>query len=364
MLFRSVVDEAHHLGWTPEQASAEYLLVEELARRTPGLLLLTATPTQLGLAGHFARLRLLDPDRYSDLGRFLEEAEDYGTVAEVAGRIIEGKRLSAKDHAALKRIFTRDAEGLARHLAELETGKPEARESLLRALLDQHGTGRVMFRNTRAAMTGFPKRKLCPVPLRCEDATVQVRIARELRAEETGEESTVRYSFKDDPRLLWLVDFLRRERTAKVLLICRSLRKVAALAAAIQERINLNFGQFHEGLPLVQRDRQAAWFAEPEGARLLLCSEIGSEGRNFQFAHHLVLFDLPLNPGLLEQRIGRLDRIGQKETIRIHVPHVEGGADEVVFQWYHRGLDAFEHPLLGGAEFEARFREQIGRAHV
>jgi superfamily II DNA/RNA helicase len=54
----------------------------------------------------------------------------------------------------------------------------------------------------------------------------------------------------------------------------------------------------------VQRDRNAAWFAEPEGARLLLCSEIGSEGRNFQFAQHLVLFDLPLNPELLEQRIG------------------------------------------------------------
>ena len=42
------------------------------------------------------------------------------------------------------------------------------------------------------------------------------------------------------------------------------------------------------------------------GAQILLCSEIGSEGRNFQFAHHLVLFDLSLNPELLEQRIGRL----------------------------------------------------------
>ena len=66
----------------------------------------------------------------------------------------------------------------------------------------------------------------------------------------------------------------------------------------------------------MQRDRNAAWFADPEGARILLCSEIGSEGRNFRFAHHLVLFDLPLNPELLEQRIGRLDRIGQTETIR------------------------------------------------
>ena len=57
--------------------------------------------------------------------------------------------------------------------------------------------------------------------------------------------------------------------------------------------------------------------------KYLICSEIGSEGRNFQFAHHLVLFDLPLNPDLLEQRIGRLDRIGQQHTIEIHVPYLQ-----------------------------------------
>lgn len=53
----------------------------------------------------------------------------------------------------------------------------------------------------------------------------------------------------------------------------------------------------------------------------MLCSEIGSEGRNFQFASHLVMFDLPFNPDLLEQRIGRLDRIGQVHDIQIHVPY-------------------------------------------
>jgi ATP-dependent helicase HepA len=68
-----VVDEAHHLEWTPDQVGAEYALVEELAARSPGLLLLTATPTQLGLAGHFARLRLLDPDRYGDFDQFIAE---------------------------------------------------------------------------------------------------------------------------------------------------------------------------------------------------------------------------------------------------------------------------------------------------
>jgi len=356
-----VVDEAHHLEWSPQASSAGYRLVEALARRAPGLLLLTATPTQLGLEGHFARLRLLDPDRYPDFGAFSREAEGFAAVAEIAGRILEEKPLKPRDHAALKRLFTRDPEGLDRHLAALEAGETGARDRLIRTLLDQHGTGRVIFRNTRAAMSGFPKRKYCParVEAPAEQPALLARVARELEAEETGNESAIRYSFRDDPRLDWLATFLKGHKAAKVLLICRSQRKVAAIEAALQDRVKLKVGLFHEGLPLVQRDRQAAWFAEADGAQLLLCSEIGSEGRNFQFAHHLVLFDLPLNPGLVEQRIGRLDRIGQTETIRVHVPFVAGGADEVVARWYDEGLDAFETPLHGGTEFVAPFRERL-----
>ncbi len=354
-----VVDEAHHLAWSPESVSPGYALVERLARRAPGLILLTATPNQLGPQGHFARLRLLDPDRYSSFEAYLAEADRYAEVATVAEHLLDAKPLSARDRATLGRIFARAPETLARHLSTLDAATPGAREELLRTLVDQHGPGRVMFRNTRSAMTGFPKRKFCTAPLAGADATLLARIAREFEAEETGREAEIRHSFRDDPRIAWLADFLRKHRTAKVLLICRSQRKVAALAAALQERINVKTGLFHEGLPLVQRDRQAAWFAEPEGARILLCSEIGSEGRNFQFAHHLVLWDLPLNPGLVEQRIGRLDRIGQKQSIQIHVPYLVGSADECVVEWYHHGLDAFAAPLHGGAEYEAQFRARL-----
>ena len=182
-----VVDEAHHLAWTPAAASPDYALVEQLARRTPGLLLLTATPTQLGLPGHFARLRLLDPARYDNLEQFIKEAESYGTVASVAEKITGAKPLTAKDRTTLKKIFTRDPERLDAHLAALSAGQPGAREALLRTLLDQHGTGRVVFRNTRAAMTGFPKRKFCPAPLPAIDnLTLLARLSRELHAEETG----------------------------------------------------------------------------------------------------------------------------------------------------------------------------------
>ncbi len=355
-----VVDEAHHLAWTPEQVSGEYALVEQLAQRAPGLLLLTATPTQLGLTGHFARLRLLDPDRYNDFAQFRAEAEGFEAVAAIAEKIVEQKPLKPKDHAALTEIFDRDPDGLTRHLAALAAGRAGAREALLKTLLDQHGTGRVVFRNTRAAMTGFPSRAFCPAPLDAQNnVTLLARIARELQAEETGEDGALRYSFKEDPRLEWLVEFLKKYRSEKVLLICKSTRKVLAIEAALQEKLAVKSGLFHEGLPLVQRDRNAAWFAEEDGAQLLICSEIGSEGRNFQFAHHLVLFDLPLNPGLLEQRIGRLDRIGQTQTIRIHVPYLMGSAEEVAVEWYHRGLDAFETPLHGGNDYQDAFKARL-----
>jgi len=225
-----VVDEAHHLAWSPAAVSPEYALVEQLARRAPGLLLLTATPTQLGLAGHFARLRLLDPHRYDDFDRFLAEVENFGAVAGIAEKIIEQKPLTAKDHSTLKKIFNKDPARLAHLLSEVGTtgGQTATRHALLRTLLDQHGTGRVVFRNTRAAMTGFPKRKFCPAPLSGENnVALLARIARELRAEENGEDAALRYSFKDDPRIDWLAAFLKSHRPAKVLLICKSQRKVA-----------------------------------------------------------------------------------------------------------------------------------------
>lgn len=343
-----VVDEAHHLHWTPDGASPAYALVEDLAARTRHLLLLTATPTQLGLAAHFARLRLLDPDRYDDYESFLQEAENFGPIAAIAGKIVGEKPLTSKDRETLQRLFNRDSERLSQHLEALTHSRPGAREALTRTLLDQYGTGRVIFHNTRAAMGGFPRRKFCPHPVAAASLSQLARVAREFRAEERGEADGIRYAFKDDPRLDWLAGFLQQHRPEKVLLICKSQRKVVALEQGLKEKLNVKTGLFHEGLPLVQRDRNAAWFAEEDGAQILLCSEIGSEGRNFQFAHHLVLFDLPLNPSLVEQRIGRLDRIGQMQAIQIHIPFIEQSSDAFVVDWYHRGLDAFAAPNGGG----------------
>jgi ATP-dependent helicase HepA len=355
-----VVDEAHHLEWSEAAPSRAYQVVDELSRRSEGLLLLTATPEQLGVESHFARLRLLDPDRYRDLETYRAEAKDYRVTAEVAGKLLANQKLTRMDLALLRRLLTHDAQS-ERRLTELGQGNAEARQALLEDLLDLHGPGRVLFRNTRGNMKGFPKRVVQLVRL---DAGPESKARLEQAAAEFAQDSgetqlPASMELAKDPRILWLVALLRKLDPQKVLLISRSTEKAEAIDAALRRHLTIKTGLFHEGLTLVQRDRDAAWFAEPDGARLLICSEIGSEGRNFQFAHHLVLFDLPLHPELLEQRIGRLDRIGQTEAIQIHVPYLAHSPQEVLVRWYHEGLNAFECNLEGGNELFRQFGRTV-----
>jgi ATP-dependent helicase HepA len=319
-----IVDEAHHLQWSPEAASPAYRLVEALATRTPSLLLLTATPEQLGRAGHFARLRLLDPQRFHDFDAFLEEEAGYLDIAAVASVLRrDDAALSAEEVSLLQsRLTDDDVQPLWQRLED-GSAEPEDRERLLDLLIDRHGTGRVLFRNTRAAVQGFPARRL---------------IAHAL----TGEGGKA--------NLAWLVQHLKTLAPERVLLICRQAQTAIDLAASLRQAVGLHAALFHEGMSIVERDRAAAYFADEEsGTPLMICSEIGSEGRNFQFAHHLILFDLPDNPDLLEQRIGRLDRIGQQHTVHIHVPYLENSDEAFWLRWYHEGLDAFEHTCPVGA---------------
>jgi ATP-dependent helicase HepA len=354
-----VVDEAHHLEWSEAAPSRAYQVVDGLSRKSQGLLLLTATPEQLGVESHFARLRLLDPDRYRDLASFQAEAKDYRATAEVAEKLLTEKELTRKDVALLRHLLAHDTQ-LEKLVFELTRGNTGARQALAGSLLDLHGPGRVLFRNTRSGMKGFPKRtaRLTQLEAGPEAEHWLDRVSTEF-AEDAGDTRLqTPFDLAKDPRVRWLVELLQKLAPEKVLLIGRSIEKAEALDAALRRHLTIKTGIFHEGLTLVQRDRNAAWFAEPDGARLLICSEIGSEGRNFQFAHHLVLLDLPLNPELLEQRIGRLDRIGQTQNIQIHVPYLAHSPQEVLARWYHEGLNAFESNLEGGNEL----LRQFGRA--
>ncbi|EKF75712.1 ATP-dependent helicase HepA [Alcanivorax hongdengensis A-11-3] len=343
-----VVDEAHHLEWAPDAPSGDYQRVEAIARQARGLLLLTATPEQLGLESHYARLRLLDPDRYPSLAAFREEQAQYQHIATLAGQLHDQPNwddaLKAETAALLPEMTIEESQ----------------REAILKELLDRSGPGRVMFRNSRHNIAGFPARHVHGVPLALpadydygDDEGLDSHLHPETLYHDDRWCSL-------DPRVSWLEQFFKQHRHEKVLVICASRHTATDLHAHCNYKLGMNVAMFHEDMDLIERDRAAAFFAdEVDGAQALICSEIGSEGRNFQFAHHLVLLDLPLNPDLLEQRIGRLDRIGQTEDIQIHVPHFQQHAQGVLFAWYHQGMNAFEHTNPAGHDIYLRTREAL-----
>lgn len=276
-----VVDEAHQLDDEQRQRIARL-------SQDRGLLLLTATPDQGGAGTHFSQLQLLDPQRFHDFDAFVEEQTHYQSVAEEAATLDE-------DSDALNQ------------------------------LLDEHGTGRVLMRNTRHHVSGFPQRQY---------------VHHSLQLGETPDSL--------EAKVTWLHQLARDHNPDKILVIMHSQAQVEEAAAMVRIKYGRHSALFHEGMTLLERDRAAEFFAEEDGSQLLLSSEIGGEGRNFQFARHLVMLDLPLHPDRLEQRIGRLDRIGQLDSFAIHVPTLEGSEEARLAQWYDEGLNAFSQPNACG----------------
>jgi ATP-dependent helicase HepA len=391
-----IVDEAHHLDWTPQAEGPGYACIERLSRRIAGLLLLTATPEQMGLESHFARLRLLDPDRYHDLERFREEETGYTAVAEAVEALerLPGDDADRQRLAAL--IDDSDSLALLDTLLDPESDaaqRDSVRRQLREQLLDRHGTGRVMFRNSRRHVGGFPERHLhttsLAMPAAYRDQFAELRegndhFAARLTAAELSTHEARLYPeaayralhdaalhdttaqsdkpwWQFDPRVEWLMGQLETLGSEQKALVITHWRQTAVdLAEALRVRAGIQAPVFHEEMSLVERDRAAAAFADDDGGcQVLICSEIGSEGRNFQFCHHLVMFDLPWHPDLLEQRIGRLDRIGQLHPIDIHVPVIENSPSATLLRWYHDGLAAFESPHAAGGDVLAAFGDAL-----
>lgn len=319
-----IVDEAHH--YYDDEA------LKILADRSGAVLFLTATPSLGGQDSLFALLHQLDPLRYPDAESLQAHGEEWASVAELARRIEEDPKLSGVA-SELARLFPDDDDLVA--LAKDGKG-----EELLSRLVDRHGLGRSLIRNRRARLQ----------ELFCGREVV----AHHIEDQDEGE---------------FLIGLLRdlKANGEKALVMVGSTAEVSKWSRLLAKKTTMSVARFDETMSLLERDRQAAWFnrtdsapGEEEPASVLLCSELGGEGRNFQVAHHLILLDLPPHPDKLEQRIGRLDRIGQKERVRVHVPlPKKNKARGVAFRWLHEGLDAFSRPLTEGQKAYQQFSEEL-----
>lgn len=361
----TIVDEAHHLVCEDDFTSKEYQLVNSITMQTRGILLLTGTPLQLQPESHFNRLRMIDPVRFADYREYLKDEESYRKIARDLSRLpMDSDETISWD--ALSEALPKNSP-IREWLSRENTREMTAGE-WVRRIVDALGTGSVVFRNTRRSVGGFPKRELFAVELQPNPAYRSlVQKANEADPDHSFDimvngllSTKYKTTWADDERIPWLLDFLKEHAGEKILLICEHPDVVNALSSVLLEKLGANSHvSFTENMSILARDRAAASFADDRGPMLMVASEIGSEGRNFQFSHDLVLFDLPLDAALVEQRIGRLDRIGQTKTIRIHVPYVKGSAQEVIFHWYHEGLGAFGAPLMSGGELFMKYTETL-----
>jgi ATP-dependent helicase HepA len=330
-----IIDEAHHL-----KGEKAFEAAQALAGNSWGLLLLTATPMQLDPAEYHGLLTLIDAATAPSVKGFEERLARQEELSGAVRALLEGNEPAAAVKALAKR-FPDDA----------KLQKLKERDALLEHLAETYSLSERLVRNRRAVVGGFSTRRLHRHPVKLSHEELKTRdaalaalasstlrgaplanVLRRLESSPAAFAGAVRANPAlkaadlklpaRDAKFGAFLGVLRgiwaSEPAAKVLVFTESRDTLEALQAELGREGTEALG-YHGDLPLVERDRQVARFRDPEGPLVLLCTEVGGEGRNFQFAHHLVNYDLPWSPATVEQRIGRLDRIGQTKPVEIHV---------------------------------------------
>jgi len=297
-----IVDEAHHLSDDDLHA-----LVAPLCRRSFGALLLTATPVRLDPREYFRLLSIVEPIPSTDVEGFLARLEQHEAYATVARELLAGGTV----RAALKTLRKLSPDDVTFEHDD------QTRDDLLAHLADHYSLSARLIRNRRVKVGAFTARKL------------------------------QRFDVATGGRRRALVDLCAGLAKAgeKVLVFGSDLDLLAELQVGIAGA-GFESLSYDGATSLEARDRLVARFRDPEGPRILLSGEAGGEGRNFQFASHLVCADLPESPLGLEQGIGRLDRLGQARPGQIDLV-VEPGDEQFLADLYQHDIGIFEEPVGG-----------------
>ena len=156
-----------------------------------------------------------------------------------------------------------------------------------------------------------------------------------------------------------LRELFAEDRDAKVL-VFTEFRETQDMLAELVREAGWGSNVFHGQLALLAKDAAVERFRTKRGAQVLISTEAGGEGRNFQFAHIVVNYDLPWNPMKVEQRIGRIDRIGQEHAVSVFNFHVHGTIESRILDVLENRIKIFEDsvggldPILGETEADIR----------
>lgn len=324
-----VVDEAHHLR---DQSSASYQLVNSLQKRF--LLLLSATPVQNNLLELYNLLTLLKPGIFRTQKEFRSVYMTPGKPREPANR----ERL----RDLMRGVMIRNT----RALAALRL--PRRQASTLRTSPggDEAGCYRDLSALTREVATGAQHRLAVQHLLAAAGSSPAAATAAVARFVARHPEDARWAALLDRYRALTvgakptaLLKLLSQNPAEKKMVFVHHRDSIWHLADLLR-RQGTAFALFDGALSGPAKD--AAVDAFRAEVPVLLCSESGGEGRNLQFCNTLINFDIPWNPLAIEQRIGRIDRIGQTREVFVFNLVTTGTIEDEVLRILDEKINMFE----------------------
>ena len=358
-----IVDEAHRLK---NRSTASWKLVDGLQRRF--LLLLSATPVQNSLLELYNLLTLLKPGIFKTEREFRANYMTRGKPRVPANR--------ARMRALMSDVMIRNTRSLVdvrlppRHATTLrveptceEVACYNALTRLIQATRQDaadrganSGTRRLSFRHLLSAAGSTA-------------ATAAAAIARYIESHggiDSWRDLYTRYAaIPETGKERQLLEVLRRNPGEKKLIFVHH-RDTLRRLTEILTREHFEHALFHGGMSGPDKDRAIVDFRDQ--APVLLCTESGGEGRNLQFCNTLINFDLPWNPMAIEQRIGRLHRIGQTRDVFIFNLVTRGTLEEQVLTLLDEKISMFElvvgeiDSILGELDEQRDFAELVFNA--
>ena len=359
-----IVDEAYHLR---SRSSVTWKLVNELQKKY--ILLLTATPVQNSLDELYNLITILKPGQLASPREFKRQF------------VAQGDPRLPKNRGRLRELL---ADVMVRHSrSQISLSLPPRRAHTVRLALPPDE--RVRYDDVSA----FIRRRLATPgsPTQTERFTLQT-LQREIGSSPPAARPTLLAlaehealePYRDD--LLRLADRAGRiqswakgaalerllvaqlaENTPEKLIIFTHFRTTLDLLADLLRGLGVDFVLYHGGLSREEKDHAIRHFERQ--ARVLLSTEAAGEGRNLQFCRTMVNFDLPWNPQRIEQRVGRIHRVGQTQEVHIFNLSAESTIEDYLLDILDRKLNMFElvigemDMILGQLADERDFEEIV-----
>ena len=374
-----IIDEAHKMGGSTAQVS-RYQLAETLSNAVPRILLLSATPHR-GKSDHFRRvLQLLDADAFM--------GDDMPSVKEIEPFVMRTEKRFAVDYNGQKLFNERKTIKL---LIPLEPERHHLQLQLYAHLTEYVRTSfnkAKQNRNTALALVMTMLQKIASSSTAAIHSALSTRLCRlQNGLEDSVEDYDPEYDTSDfdgfqpadysvaytsDSRteedvLLDLVEeasvCMEREQDAKVEALIRTIAQQRMEQGAPRMKV-LVFTEFRATQQYLEKQlsakglvcatingsmgletRQNALRQFKDQADVMISTDAAGESLNMQFCHVIVNYDLPWNPMAIEQRIGRVDRIGQKYTVKAFNMLTSNSIDAKVYGIIVEKLDTILNEL-------------------